>query len=743
MRPTDTTACTTAGEGDASPSAPVEIGSFDRAFGASQPDTVLDVLPDAVVVADQHGRIVYSNRRLEKLLGWSSSMLEGRPVTNLIPVRLRAAHQRGFDSFLSGGPGRLVGRPLKAPALSATGTEIPVEIALAAYRSAEGQLRLMASIRDATERVELERHSNVVDLLLGLVAESTDELGERFIEVVGEALGWDVAVLWAVEGDRELVARGFWCRGADGVSEFQAETEVLRLEIGSGLPGRTWQTGRPSWLADLSLDEDFRRKRSASRAGLRTGLAFPLLSRRRTVGVIELYSDRLREPDPELLSGLGLIGERLGDLLASAESDRERLRLQQEQQRLMRTQSFLLDAARALSQAGGYLETLNRLAQVAVPSLADLCLIDVITDRGTVERMVARHADPGLQHLADELRQYPPDPHGEHPSLDVISARQPRWSADMPDAFLAATSHPGRHLDIVHKLQFASYMCVPLTVADRVLGALTLVSAGSGRRFGNEDLSIAEELAGHAAAVIDRARHHELDRATVRYLQEAFLPSRLPAAESLDMAACYLPASDAAVGGDWYDVFTLGEGSCIVVGDVAGHGLRSVAVMGELRNAARAFATAERSPGRILTRLNKMLYRLEPGETATAIAATWDPQHRALHWATAGHPPLLRCRPGEFTYLTAASNPLLGAVADVEYSEASKFLRPGTTLVMYTDGLVESRGTPVDEGMGQLLDFVSGLHDLSPQEVCNDILSWRLQRAQREDDICVLAVRLA
>ena len=730
-------------EGDVRLSGDSDLGRLCSALGTADPTGLLDVLPDAIVVVDEQGRIVYTNRRLEGLLGWSPQTLAGRPVTTLVPERLRAAHQRGFGSFLSRRSRRLEGRALKVTSLSAAGIEVPIEMALAAYETAEGKLRLVAAIRDASERVELERHSSVVDLLLRLVADGTDDLGERFIEIVGEVLGWDVAVLWAVETEHELVARGFWSRAEVDAFEFQAQTEALRLEVGVGLPGKTWQAGQPAWLSDLSLDDNFRRRESASTAGLTSGFAFPLLNRSRTVGVVELYSTRPRDPDPGLLSALGTIGERLGDLLARGEADRERLRLQEEQQRLMRTQGFLLNAARALSRAAGYLETLDRLAQVAVPSLADLCLIDVMTDRGTLERMVARHADPALQHLADELRQYPPDPEGRHPSLEVIAARRPCLSAHMSDDFLAATTLNERHLEIVRELRFTSYMSIPLTVSDRALGALTLVSAGSGRRFGSEDLSIAQELAGHAAAVIDRARHHDLDRATVRYLQDAFLPSRLPAAECLEMAASYLPASDAVVGGDWYDVFPLEEGTCIVVGDVAGHGLRSVAVMAELRNAVRAFATADSSPASILTRLNRMLCRLEPEETATAIAATWDPQHRALLWATAGHPPLLRCRTGEFAYLTSPTNPLLGALPDVEYGQASKLLRPGTTLVMYTDGLVESRGTPIDQAMDQLLVFATGLHELSPKEVCDDILNWRLQRAEREDDICVLAVRLA
>jgi serine phosphatase RsbU (regulator of sigma subunit) len=314
----------------------------------------------------------------------------------------------------------------------------------------------------------------------------------------------------------------------------------------------------------------------------------------------------------------------------------------------------------------------------------------------------------------------------------------------MSASFLAATTRDGDHLELLNKLGFTSYMCVPLLAGDRALGALTLVSAGSGRRFGRGDLAIAEELAGHAAAVIDQARRHDREREAARSLQDALLPAELPGTEHLEMAAAYLPASDAAMGGDWYDVFPVDGGTCIVIGDVAGHGLHAVAVMAQVRNALRAFADEDPSPARIMTRLNRMLCRLEPNETATAIVAVWNPDARTLMRANAGHPPILRCRTGEFSYLPEeARGPLLGADPTVCYFETSKLLRPGTTLVLYTDGLVETRDRSLDDNMSDLLAFVEELSDHSPRAVRDDILSWRGRAGRLSDDLCILAARLA
>jgi serine phosphatase RsbU (regulator of sigma subunit) len=325
----------------------------------------------------------------------------------------------------------------------------------------------------------------------------------------------------------------------------------------------------------------------------------------------------------------------------------------------------------------------------------------------------------------------------------AIQTRTSQVSEQMSEDFMAATTRDERHLDLLRELQFTSYMCIPLATAEEVLGAVTLVSAGSGRRFGQPDLAIAEELAGHAAAVVDRARHHDREKQTVRALQDAFIPGTLPQAQHLEMAAAYLPAKEAAVGGDWYDVFAVQDGSCICIGDVAGHGLHSVAVMAQLRNAVRAYATDDPAPDRVMTRLNRMLCSLEPDETATAIIATWDPSTRMLYRANAGHPPLLRCRPGEFGYLPESiPGLLLGADNSTAYSSEPKLLRPGTTLVFYTDGLIETRHLPIGQSMEQLLDFAESLPDLSPTVVCDSIINWRLEQGRLHDDTCLLAVRL-
>lgn len=263
-----------------------------------------------------------------------------------------------------------------------------------------------------------------------------------------------------------------------------------------------------------------------------------------------------------------------------------------------------------------------------------------------------------------------------------------------------------------------------------------------------ERLSLVAQVIGQAA---DRAMLYErqqlhlsaIDEVQVTLLQEAFVPARLPPVPGLDVAATYIPARGVPMGGDWYDVFPAGDLGVLVVGDVAGHGLHGAASMALVRNAIRAFATEDPSPDRVLTRVNRMLTTLEPDVTASCIVGLWDPGAQLLLRANAGHPPLLRCRPGEFGYLAPPEgHVLLGAVPGHRYQAQRKVLRPGTTLLWFTDGLIEQRGRGMDESLSELLSFAQTLDDLSPTNVCEAVRGWRGQAADaQEDDVCLLAVR--
>jgi serine phosphatase RsbU (regulator of sigma subunit) len=318
-------------------------------------------------------------------------------------------------------------------------------------------------------------------------------------------------------------------------------------------------------------------------------------------------------------------------------------------------------------------------------------------------------------------------------SLDAVAARYPEVADDARTVALPALAS------------------VPLLSPTGTLGALG-VAWSEPQELGPDQVRSLQAVADLAAEVLYRAIRHQQDEqrygtvqaVAAELLQRAFLPTELPHTDRLDVAAAYLPAAGAVMGGDWYDLFPVGGGrTCLVIGDVVGHGVDAVASMAELRNAIRAYAAEDPAPGRVLARANRMLCRLGTGTTASAIVALWDPGTRTLARANAGHPPVLRCRPGEFGFLWPPQNVLLGVVPGLRYRQETKVLRPGTTMVLFTDGLVEARAQPVEETMRRLLEFVERLDDLSPQAVCDSIVEWRRSLGPRTDDTCVVAARLA
>jgi serine phosphatase RsbU (regulator of sigma subunit) len=389
------------------------------------------------------------------------------------------------------------------------------------------------------------------------------------------------------------------------------------------------------------------------------------------------------------------------------------------------------DVAGALAEQG---------AAVAGASFSNMAMLDPQTKRiRVVHNSVTA---PAIADRWGEFDLHAPTPLGqailtERPVLiESLAQMNDRFPALVPDSVAA---------------DVAATASVPLVAA----GGTVLGAAGFGwpvsQRFAREQMRTLEFIANLTAQALDRAllhqREHEhrdlRERADAQLLQDAFLPRVLPQTDTLDVAAIYLPASDAAMGGDWYDVFPVEGGTCLVIGDVAGHGLDAAAAMGQLRNTVRAYAIENPSPAQVLTRLNRMMCRLEPGVHASAIVAVWDERRGTLLRSNAGHPPVLRCRPGEFGYLPPPSGGrLLGVTADWEYRETYKVLRPGTTLLFYTDGLIEQRGRDLAACMRSLQDFVETLDDLSPGATCDQVLKWRLEAGRLEDDVCVLAARL-
>jgi serine phosphatase RsbU (regulator of sigma subunit) len=234
-------------------------------------------------------------------------------------------------------------------------------------------------------------------------------------------------------------------------------------------------------------------------------------------------------------------------------------------------------------------------------------------------------------------------------------------------------------------------------------------------------------------------REHEI----AEILQRSLLPDRLPQIPSVALAARYEPAtSDVEVGGDWYDVIQLRDGLLgLAIGDVAGHGISAAATMGQVRMALRAYAVQDPSPVSVMSGVHRLVSDLQVPEMVTLVYLVFDPATRTLYFTNAGHPPPLLFGGGQNRYLEDGLAPPLGVTAEPDFRETRQVMGAGSTLLLYTDGLVERRGESIQLGLDRLLQQAVDHADAGVNELCVNILSSLIETDHVADDIALLAMR--
>lgn len=264
---------------------------------------------------------------------------------------------------------------------------------------------------------------------------------------------------------------------------------------------------------------------------------------------------------------------------------------------------------------------------------------------------------------------------------------------------------------------------------------------GDGKREGGV-LVYAADVTDHAEAAERLRTSERRHRETAVTLQRSLLPQELEQPDDLRIAATYQPGgTDAAVGGDWYDVITLGAGrSALVIGDVMGRGVRAAAVMGQLRTAVRAYARLDLPPHEVIQLLDGLAAEIDASQIATCVYAVHDPNEGRLVYASAGHLPILvRDEDGTVHRAAEPTGPPLGTGGWV-HTSGTIALPPGSTAVLYTDGLVERRSEDIDEGVASLARALSGAKG-SPQVVCDRLIRSLGVTAEHDDDVAVLVVQ--
>lgn len=416
-------------------------------------------------------------------------------------------------------------------------------------------------------------------------------------------------------------------------------------------------------------------------------------------------------------------------------------------------QLFLAETTTLLMRSLDFGESLRQLAAAAVQFLGDVCLVDV-ADGPAIVRMAAAHADPDKQPLVDVIAdRYPPDPFGDHPAARVIASGVPESSAEMSEDFVRAMCWDEEHFDIVRRLGYSSYICVPLIARGRALGTLTLISCSPERRFGPDDLAIAEELAWRAALAADNARLFSERAYVARTLQASLLPHSLPEIPGVELAARYLAAGEGNdVGGDFFDAFDVGYGTwAVVVGDVCGKGADAAAIAGLARHTIRAAALKERRPSRMLSILNDAIFGdADVGEArfCTVCTALVRPNRKGARMtlATGGHPLPWLLRADGTTEQVGSSGLILGVFPETDARDDVVNLAVGDAVVLYTDGVVEERDeqgrTFGEDGLQEVLEACAGR---SAAEILDGVVGavTGFSRRDPRDDIAVVVVRVA
>ncbi|OUD03968.1 SpoIIE family protein phosphatase [Streptomyces swartbergensis] len=410
--------------------------------------------------------------------------------------------------------------------------------------------------------------------------------------------------------------------------------------------------------------------------------------------------------------------------------------------------------------------TARQLLDVVVPGFCDLATVDLYQGL-----LVGDETPPGLADGSAELRRVAfasavSDAPFTGTGVPVAVGAVHHYPFNSPCADALRTARPqtvpGEDGGLVQ-----STLAVPMVAHDTVVGLVQFARTKGSEPFGDRDRDLAVELAARAAVCIDNARLYRREHQRALILQRSLLPPGDPEASGLDIACRYLPGNantgrPSEVGGDWFDVIELpGHRTALVVGDVMGRGLRAAVAMGELRTAVRTLAQLDIEPAEVLSQLDEIARGLgapggvqqatraarRPREAdlsevylATCVYAVYDSVTRRCTFANAGHLPPVLVEPGEPALMLDVPPGLPLGVGGEPFEEVEVELPEGALLALYTDGLVESRDHPLDEG---LQAFVSALSDPTQplEDVCDHVLN-TLDTHHGEDDIALLMARV-
>ena len=646
-------------------------------------DQILDWAPNAVISMDESGTVTYWNPRAEEMFGVAREDALGRTVAELIvPERIRGAHSAALDRFLANGTGPLIGRKVELDALRSDGSELPVELTLSAVRDGD-RWRFHAFVADISGRKQTEYERDVLVEELRVALEGSER---RFEAVVG-SFGDPVTIRDRQDRIIYANAAALEVLGFESVEQLSVTPpdDIMSDYIVSG------DDGSPVVMEDIPSVRILR--------GLR---ADPLLIR-----TIHRQTGAQRW---QLLKSAPLLGAD-GEIEATITVIEDVT----EQKRAERQSAFLADVSAALASSLDYEQTLRNVARLAVPDVVDWCAVDLREEDGDRRPVAVAHADPAQLQLAEELRNYEEIRLNPNEGIGLVfRTGKPVLYPAILDEMLVRLAADEHHLELLRAVGMRSVAIVPMSVGNRILGAMTLVNAESGRVLDDSDLTLAQQVADRAAVAIENARLYSERSSIAHTLQQSLLPEQLPQIPGFELASVYIPAFESTeVGGDFYDVWELEDGWMLVIGDVTGKGIEAAALTSLVRHTLRVASEFESSPAELLARVDSILKKQRARSICTALCMRLS-EDRAL-LSAGGHPLPLHVN-SRGVNRVGEHGPLLGGFSDVSWHDTTVELEPDSILVAYTDGVTDAIGADGTRyGLQRLCDTLAQFRDARRQ----------------------------
>ncbi|MFE9173017.1 SpoIIE family protein phosphatase [Streptomyces kebangsaanensis] len=396
------------------------------------------------------------------------------------------------------------------------------------------------------------------------------------------------------------------------------------------------------------------------------------------------------------------------------------------------TISHVLSLAAALTEAVGVRDVVRLVADEIVPAVGSQALMVLGSQSGRL-RVLGHHGyrDPRVVEGFDGIPLTAPTP-GAH----VLTTGVPAFF-DCRRQLERLYPHRASVPD-----DFAAWAYLPLIASGRPVGTCVL-SYAEPHHFPADERAVLTSLGGMMAQALERARLYDAKHRLAHGLQQALLPHSLPRLAGFDAAACYLPATQhMEIGGDFYDLVATEPTAAAVIGDVQGHNVTAAGLMGQLRTAVRAYTTVGQEPEEVMRSTNRLLMDLGVELFASCLYLRLDPASRSAVMSRAGHPPPLLRRPdGRVRVLDLAGGPLLGIDAAATYPTTRVGLAPGSVLVLYTDGLVESPGVDIEDAIAELGHRLGEAGDVPLGELADRLVRHSVAARERIDDVAVLLLR--